>query len=80
VLTGHGRLDDSGLQRTTLAVHGLRSEVLETEPTLQLCAGIVLLRAGEDAKEALTAFNDFSDGYQTSAARPQPLFCRRGLR
>jgi uncharacterized protein (DUF934 family) len=38
------------------------------------------LRAGEDAKEALTAFNDFSDGYQTSAARPQPLFCRRGLR
>jgi uncharacterized protein (DUF934 family) len=36
------------------------------------------LRAGEDAKEALAAFNDFSEAYQATAARPQPLFRRRG--
>jgi len=34
------------------------------------------LRAGEDASEALSAFGDFSDGYQATAARP-PLFRRR---
>ena len=36
------------------------------------------LRAGEDPQEALSAFDDFSEGYQTSVARPQPLFRRRG--
>ena len=36
------------------------------------------LRAGEDPREALAAFGDFSDGYQATAARPQPLFRRRG--
>lgn len=36
------------------------------------------LRAGEDPQAALSAFNDFSEGYQTSAARLQPLFRRRG--
>ena len=36
-----------------------------------------LLREGEDAQEALTAFDDFSEAYQTSAAQPQPLFRRR---
>jgi uncharacterized protein (DUF934 family) len=35
------------------------------------------LRAGEEAKEALGAFNDFSEAYQASVARPQPLFRRR---
>jgi uncharacterized protein (DUF934 family) len=35
------------------------------------------LRAGEDPGEALAAFNDFSEAYQASVARPQPLFRRR---
>jgi uncharacterized protein (DUF934 family) len=35
------------------------------------------LRAGEDPEEALAAFNDFSEAYQASVARPQPLFRRR---
>jgi len=36
------------------------------------------LRAGEDPQEALAAFGDFSDSYQATAARPEPLFRRRG--
>jgi uncharacterized protein (DUF934 family) len=36
------------------------------------------LRAGEDPKEALTAFNAFSEAYQATVAQPQPLFRRRG--
>lgn len=36
------------------------------------------LREGEDPQEALAAFNDFSEAYQASVARPQPLFRRRG--
>jgi uncharacterized protein (DUF934 family) len=36
-----------------------------------------LLREGEDAQEALTAFDDFSEAYQASAAQPLPLFRRR---
>ncbi len=35
------------------------------------------LKAGEDAKAALSAFGDFSEAYQTSVERPQPLFRRR---
>ena len=35
------------------------------------------LRAGEDPQEALAAFNDFSEAYQASVARPLPLFRRR---
>ena len=35
------------------------------------------LREGEDAAEALAAFNDFSESYQASVTRPQPLFRRR---
>jgi uncharacterized protein (DUF934 family) len=35
------------------------------------------LREGEDPHEALAAFNDFSESYQASPARPQPLFRRR---
>ena len=36
------------------------------------------LREGQDAQAALASFDDFSDGYQTSVERPQPLFRRRG--
>ncbi|HYL88105.1 MAG TPA: DUF934 domain-containing protein [Burkholderiales bacterium] len=35
------------------------------------------LREGEDPHEALAAFDDFSESYQASPARPQPLFRRR---
>jgi len=37
-----------------------------------------LLRDGEDVEQALKGFNDFSEGYQASVARPVPLFRRRG--
>ena len=36
------------------------------------------LRAGQDVQSALSAFEDFSEGYQSSVERPQPLFRRRG--
>jgi uncharacterized protein (DUF934 family) len=35
------------------------------------------LREGEDPREALAAFEDFSESYQASVARPLPLFRRR---
>jgi uncharacterized protein (DUF934 family) len=35
------------------------------------------LRAGEDPQEALAAFADFSEAYQSSVERPVPLFRRR---
>ena len=35
------------------------------------------LREGEDVQSALAAFDDFSEAYQTSIDRPQPLFRRR---
>ena len=35
------------------------------------------LREGQDAQAALAAFDDFSEGYQSSVERPQPLFRRR---
>lgn len=35
------------------------------------------LRAGEDPQEALAAFGEFSEAYQTSVERPLPLFRRR---
>src|SRR5947207_3832201 len=35
------------------------------------------LRDGEDPQAALAAFDDFSEAYQASPARPQPLFRRR---
>ena len=37
------------------------------------------LRDGQDVQAALSAFADFSDAYQTSVERPQPLFRRRAL-
>ena len=37
------------------------------------------LRDDQDPEVALTAFTDFSEAYQTSVARPQPLFRRRVL-
>ncbi|HEX7055048.1 MAG TPA: DUF934 domain-containing protein [Burkholderiales bacterium] len=36
-----------------------------------------LLREGEDPQAALEAFDDFSEAYQASPARPLPLFRRR---
>jgi uncharacterized protein (DUF934 family) len=36
------------------------------------------LREGEDPREALAAFGDFSEAYQSSVERPVPLFRRRG--
>jgi uncharacterized protein (DUF934 family) len=36
-----------------------------------------LLREGEDAEEALLGFEDFSESYSASVARPLPLFRRR---
>ena len=36
-----------------------------------------LLREGEDAQAALAAFDDFSEQYQATVARPSPLFRRR---
>jgi uncharacterized protein (DUF934 family) len=36
-----------------------------------------LLREGEDPVEALTGFEDFSEAYPASVARPLPLFRRR---
>ncbi len=38
-----------------------------------------VLRAGEDPQEALAAFSDFSEAYQSSVERPLPLFRRRYL-
>jgi uncharacterized protein (DUF934 family) len=35
------------------------------------------LRSGEDAVAALSAFHDFSEAYQSSVERPDPLFRRR---
>jgi uncharacterized protein (DUF934 family) len=35
------------------------------------------LREGEDVEEALAAFSDFSESYQSSVAQPVPLFRRR---
>jgi len=35
------------------------------------------LRADQDPRQALSAFDDFSEAYQASVERPQPLFRRR---
>jgi uncharacterized protein (DUF934 family) len=35
------------------------------------------LRADQNPQTALTAFEDFSEAYQSSVERPQPLFRRR---
>ena len=39
-----------------------------------------LLREGEDAADALAAFDDFSERYQSTVAQPVPLFRRREAR
>ena len=39
-----------------------------------------LLREGEDAAEALAAFDDYSERYQSTTAQPLPLFRRREAR
>ena len=38
-----------------------------------------VLREGEDPQDALAAFGDFSEAYQSSVERPLPLFRRRHL-
>ena len=38
------------------------------------------LRADQDARTALNAFDDFSEAYQASVERPVPLFRRRAAR
>ena len=35
------------------------------------------LREGEDPREAIAHFEDFSESYQASVVRPEPLFRRR---
>jgi uncharacterized protein (DUF934 family) len=37
------------------------------------------LREGEDPHQALASFEDFSEAYQASVARPLPLFRRRAV-
>ena len=37
------------------------------------------LRAGEDVDDALVAFDDLSENYQSTAAQPLPLFRRRAV-
>ena len=37
------------------------------------------LRTGEDPQQALAGFDDFSEAYQASVARPLPLFRRRSV-
>lgn len=39
-----------------------------------------LLRDGEDPRQALEAFGDFSETYQGTVAQPRPLFRRRARR
>jgi len=39
-----------------------------------------LLREGEDVADALAAFDDFSERYQSTVAQPLPLFRRREAR
>ena len=36
-----------------------------------------LLRDGQDAEESLSALHDFSEAYQASVERPEPLYRRR---
>jgi uncharacterized protein (DUF934 family) len=49
-------------------------------PLLERCGfDAFLLRDGQDTEEALRAFDDFSDAYQTSVTQPVPLFRRRSL-
>ena len=65
--------------------HGYRGElraigdVLHDHLTFMAQCGFdaFALREDQDPQEALAAFDDFSDGYQTSALRPEPLFRRR---
>jgi len=65
--------------------HGYRGELRATGAVLRdnldflaLCGfDAFLLREYQDAKEALSAFGDFSDAYQASIGQPTPLFRRR---
>ena len=39
-----------------------------------------LLRDGEDAEDAITAFDELADHYQANAVQPIPLFRRRAAK
>ena len=52
--------------------------VTDQLPFLERCGfDTFALPDGKDPDEALRAFNDFSETYQTSVTQPQPLFRRR---
>lgn len=65
--------------------HGFRGELRafgdigrDTLLGLERCGfDAMLLRAGEDAALALSAFGEFSEAYQSTAIQPLPLFRRR---
>ncbi len=65
--------------------HGFRGElravgdVLRDQLSLMERCGFdsYLLRDGQDAAQAITAFTDFSETYQASVEQPVPLFRRR---
>jgi uncharacterized protein (DUF934 family) len=47
-------------------------------PLMERCGfDAFALREGQDPDEALRAFNDFSEAYQSSVTQPAPLFRRR---
>ncbi len=50
-------------------------------PLLARCGfDAFVLRDGQEAEEALRAFDDFSEAYQASVTQPLPLFRRRSVR
>jgi uncharacterized protein (DUF934 family) len=65
--------------------HGFQGEVravgefmVDQLPLMERCGfDAFVLRDGKDVGEALRAFDDFSEAYQTSVQQPQPLFRRR---
>ena len=65
--------------------HGYRGELRAVGDVLrdQLCYlarcgfDAFALRADQDPEQALSAFDDFSEAYQASVERPEPLFRRR---
>jgi len=65
--------------------HGYRGELRAIGDVLrdQLCYlsrcgfDAFALRADQNPEQALSAFDDFSEAYQTSVERPDPLFRRR---
>ncbi|HYR33161.1 MAG TPA: hypothetical protein VEQ87_02605 [Burkholderiales bacterium] len=86
MFAGKSAVDRSSLVRQ--AARLIVEEALEGEATEVLGSGYYEhgakrrgdafeLREGEDLHEALASFEDFSEAYQASVARPDPLFRRR---